>query len=290
MGKHAYLIMAHNQFDLLSKLIGELDYPLNDIYIHIDSKVKELEISRLDTGVKYSKIFYIDRMPVVWAGESQIQCEMKLFKAAFARKYQYYHLISGQDYPIRTQKEIHEFFDKNNGKEFIEYWERDRKKYEYRIKYYYPFQEKIGHYTNDFKTLCFRILSKMLVAVQAVGNVNRIKKYGGEIKIGANWVSITHSMVKYLLENERVIEHFFLKGVAADELFVQTLCWNSPYFNSIYQGGNLRLIDWERGTPYVWEEKDFQEIIDSDCFFVRKVTNNGLVEMLHEYINRNGSL
>ena len=51
----------------------------------------------------------------------------------------------------------------------------------------------------------------------------------------------------------------------------------------------MRLIDWERGTPYVWEEKDFQEIIDSDCFFVRKVTNNRLVEMLHEYI-RNGSL
>ena len=29
MGRHAYLIMAHNQFDLLSKLIRELDYELN---------------------------------------------------------------------------------------------------------------------------------------------------------------------------------------------------------------------------------------------------------------------
>ena len=42
MGRHAYLIMAHNQFDLLCKLIRELDYELNDIYIHIDKKAGEI--------------------------------------------------------------------------------------------------------------------------------------------------------------------------------------------------------------------------------------------------------
>ena len=33
--RHAYMIIAHNQFDLLEKIVSCLDTPNNDIYIHI---------------------------------------------------------------------------------------------------------------------------------------------------------------------------------------------------------------------------------------------------------------
>ena len=36
--KHAYLIMAHDKFEQLAMLLQCLDYPDNDIYIHIDKK------------------------------------------------------------------------------------------------------------------------------------------------------------------------------------------------------------------------------------------------------------
>lgn len=36
---HAYLIIAHNEFEVLQKLVGALDDPRNDIYIHFDKKV-----------------------------------------------------------------------------------------------------------------------------------------------------------------------------------------------------------------------------------------------------------
>ena len=36
MKKHAILIMAHNQFKILEKLVQQLDHARNDIYIHID--------------------------------------------------------------------------------------------------------------------------------------------------------------------------------------------------------------------------------------------------------------
>lgn len=41
--KHAYLIIAHNEFDLLQKLISVLDDERNDIFIHIDKKVHFIE-------------------------------------------------------------------------------------------------------------------------------------------------------------------------------------------------------------------------------------------------------
>lgn len=42
MGKHAYLIMAHTQFQQVAKLVSLIDDSENDIYLHIDKKYKML--------------------------------------------------------------------------------------------------------------------------------------------------------------------------------------------------------------------------------------------------------
>ena len=47
MQKHAYMIIAHNEFDLLEILVRLLDDPRNDIYIHIDAKVKDFDFKVL---------------------------------------------------------------------------------------------------------------------------------------------------------------------------------------------------------------------------------------------------
>ena len=52
---------------------------------------------------------YVDRVPVNWGG-SQIRAELSLLKCAVKKKYDYYHLVSGADLPIKTQDEIHQFF------------------------------------------------------------------------------------------------------------------------------------------------------------------------------------
>ncbi len=40
--KHAYLILAHNEPELLSLLVERLDDVRNDIYIHFDRKLSVL--------------------------------------------------------------------------------------------------------------------------------------------------------------------------------------------------------------------------------------------------------
>lgn len=287
MKKHAYLIQAHDQFGLLKMLVQELDDPLNDIYIHIDKKSKNFDRDNIKSAVQRSKTFFVDSISVVWGGESQIRAELRLFKAAYnnEQEYIYYHLISGVDYPIKTQKEIHDYFEKNRGKEFIEYWDRDLKSYEYRIKYRYPLQEKIGRYTNDPKTIILRLVSKVLVFFQYLCRIDRVKDYEGNVKIGGQWVSLSDEFVGYLLEQEITIHKYFLKGVAADELFIQSICWNSKFRDNVFSGGHQRLIDWNRGSPYTWQEDDFNEIICSDKLFIRKVTEkNGLPNQLHEFL------
>ena len=43
MKKHTYLIIAHNNFYILEKLLLLLDDERNDIYIHIDKKVNNFD-------------------------------------------------------------------------------------------------------------------------------------------------------------------------------------------------------------------------------------------------------
>lgn len=71
--RHAHMIIAHNQFDLLERLITCLDNPNNDIYIHIDSKVKSFDFARFLQLTKYSTVEFTERVSVSWGGYSQIK-------------------------------------------------------------------------------------------------------------------------------------------------------------------------------------------------------------------------
>lgn len=287
MEKHAYLIIAHNQFNILKRLLRALDYKENDIFIHIDEKAGAIDCEEIKSCVKESSIYFVDRMSVNWGGTSQVRCELMLLKSASKNNYKYYHILSGVDFPIKTQEEIHQFFDYNSGKEFVEFWDKKKKDYEYRVRYTYPLQEKIGRYTYDIKTLVYRIFSKLLVFFQWVGRCDRVRLYPGDIKVGSNWVSITNDFCQYIIKNEHLIYILFGEGIAVDELFIQTLCWNSEFREQIYRGKPIRLIDWSRGTPYVWNGNDIDEIRNSGCLFVRKVSDkNNLIDILEKDLQR----
>ena len=61
MLKHAYLIMAHNQWAILAKLIRLLDDENNDIYLHIDKKVKSFPKDSIIASVSKSRLFFTKR-------------------------------------------------------------------------------------------------------------------------------------------------------------------------------------------------------------------------------------
>ena len=46
MKKHAYLIMAHNNWKILEKLLNLLDDKRNDIYFHIDLNSDFIDFER----------------------------------------------------------------------------------------------------------------------------------------------------------------------------------------------------------------------------------------------------
>ncbi len=295
MNKHAYLIMAHNNFEILEKQLKILDSNYNDIYLHIDKKVKNFDFHKFNSIVKKSKLIFTKRIDVRWTGFSQIQCELLLFDSAynnkFDQKYSYYHVMSGVDFPLKQNIEIYNFFEKNIGKEFIHYSGLEKKnKIVNRINKYHFFPGYI-RYKNRYKRKLASLTNCISLKIQTKFKVDRLKKKNINIKFGANWCSITSDLVAYILKNKKTIYKYFKFSNCADELFVQTLVYNSPFKNNLYHQkydnnykSIMREIDWERGSPYTFSINDYDQLKKSKMLFARKFDSSD-IEIINKLYN-----
>lgn len=66
--RHAYLIMAHNEPEVLKRLLLLLDDIRNDIYIHIDKKATELSPKMISKWIEKSSLYFTHRTNVSWGG------------------------------------------------------------------------------------------------------------------------------------------------------------------------------------------------------------------------------
>lgn len=274
MNKHAVLIIAHNNIWTLKKIIKILDSEYFDFFIHIDKK-SNIDFSKELQGFsKKSQLYIYKEIDVRWADFTQVECELLLLKKALDtdQKYSYYHLISGVDMPIKNAREIYNFFESNYGKEFVHFQNNkiSNSKLSW-LKYYYIF----GRISRKSKML--KLLDRISVIFQRILFVNRLRTCDKKIMTGANWFSITDEFANYILDNEQFIYKTFKYTRSADELFLQTLLYNSKFVNNLYNNdfndnydACMRLIDWKRGNPYVFGVDDLQMILNSNCMFARK--------------------
>ncbi|PUB28504.1 core-2/I-Branching enzyme [Elizabethkingia sp. YR214] len=283
--KHAYLIIAHNDFNILKNLLLCLDDERNDIYIHFDKKVSCIPSLHME----YAKLYILDeRVDVRWGDVSQIKTEFKLFEAASEKgPYVYYHMLSGVDLPLKSQDTIHDFFNEHLGKEFIGFTqgnildEIDRK-----VNNYHLFTKFFRTNNNYF----YRAIRALALRLQYLINFKRDKNI--VYKKGTSWVSVTDRFVKFLLPHYEKILKRYKYTFCGDEIFLHTLCWNSPFRNKVFNSTNeaegcQRMIGWKNGVLYDWEEKDFEYLANSHLLFARKFSsaNIKLVNRLLENID-----
>lgn len=285
MGKHAYLIMAYDRWTQLADLMGLLDDSRNDIFLHVNARSGNVPFERLEKSVHKSSFFKLERYPIYWGDYSITNCIIQSLKKILKTdRYDYIHLLSGLDLPIKSQNYIHNFFDLHEGQNFINSYPYGKLPIEwYRRVSFYNIGTKYFRNDNWIVRKSSRGLDKVARKVQELLHIDRVKKICKDesVKImgGATWFSITSELASVIVEQERLIQKIFEKDtIFADELFVQTIAWSFGFEKTIFDSskiykegnGSLRLIDWQRGDPYVWREKDFNEILQSNCLFARK--------------------
>ncbi len=275
--KHAYLILAHNEFEILDRLIKTIDDERNDIFLHIDAKVSELP--KIETN--HSRLYILeDRVDVKWADVTVMEAELNLFgKAANTDQYEYYHLLSGVDMPIKSQDYIHNFFSSHSGKEFIGFYQGDtEKEIDRKVRRIHLFSRSFRD-EPSISNLIKRIIRSAYIRIQELVNYKRGRDIN--FKKGTQWLSITNDLVRLLIKNRSEILDLYQNSFCCDEIVIQTVCWNSTFKNKLFDSsdegrGCMREIHWEKNIIKDWEDKDFGYLMKSDKLFARKFNSKSI--------------
>lgn len=280
-----YLIQAHKYPEQVARLVNKIMHPQMDIYIHVDKKVNEYPFRK---AIKNNCVFFIqDRVNVRWAGFSNALATVNGLREILSSKiqYEYIHVISGQDYPIKSNDNIFDFFLKNMGKEFMHYkslydeWQEALPKIEH---YHFEDWSIKGKYRLSF--LLRRILPKRKFPYSW-------KPYGY-----SRWFSITSHLAKYMIEfmdNHPEFVKFFRYTTCGDEIFFCTIALHSPYAENIVND-DLRYVDWstkiqdpKAANPKILTIDDWDKLKASDKLWARKFDmhkDNEILSLIDAYI------
>ena len=118
-------------------------------------------------------------------------------------------MMSGVDLPLKTQGEIHQFFDENYGTEYIQFESSELTNEEKNrvSKYHFIAKRK--------KNIIEKILYKVSLMLQL--KIDRTKKSPLEYRKGANWFSITDDLAQYVVKNKKIIQKYFRRNTSFDE-------------------------------------------------------------------------
>lgn len=234
-------------------------------------------------------------------GYSQIKAELVLLSTAASHEnYDYYHLLTGADLPLKSQDEILNFYDKCNHKDFISCDENDVEKRKIRLMYYYPLQDKLAK-----ESLVRKIFQHSFTLLQKEFHIDRLKNQDLRLGIGSPYFDITDSTVRLILSKADSFENIFKNTICADEMYVPTILLSANEYNFDntyeYHGNNLlgieqlylnvmRAINFDRGehkaSPYIWHKTDVPKLLESGMLFARKFSTEVDKEAIDEVFER----
>lgn len=296
----AYLISAYRDPAHLARLIGALDDKA-DFYVHIDANTDDAPFR----AALPQKVVFVRRHRVSWGGWEQVEYQREMLKAALESGRPYSHVVclSGQDYPLWSNRRIREYFAANADREIICGYNITRGTDEG--------QRKKVACLHPFRDLPLRnrwLKNKIIVASRNVLKFSGVRRkaqvrLGGELKdvfFGSDYWALTLPCARYVLHalnNEPKMVNYFRRAFVPSELCVQTIVFNSPFApNAILHKGTypglatltpLHFIDYGACIK-VLTLADLPRLIEKDKMFCRKVVT-GQSDALAEEIDRRRS-
>jgi len=259
----AHLVITYTNPLQTERMIRRMAHAQFDFYIHVD---KKMDIAGHLYLAKMPNVYFIkDRVNVVWGGYNTVEAIFRSIKEIFNKgiQYDYIHLMSGQDYPIKTAPCIYQFFEENAGKEFLELehfddWadEAYPRITEYHLtNYHFP-----GRYYVQ------KLMNKLLPTRESP---IKMEFYGSSMFWALS--SPCLKSIITLMDNNPRFRRFMQFTWGSDEFLFQTLVMNSSFKQQVVNN-NLLYLDRVKGAPHpnILTNNHLQELMGSDKLFARK--------------------
>jgi hypothetical protein len=262
----AYIISAFKYPEQLLRLISRLNCDTTEFFIHIDQKTDDDIYSRIVDGTRHlPNMHLLKRVCVDWGGFGHVQASLEGIEEIGASDiaFDYTVLLTGQDYPIKTNAQIGEFFGRQHGKSFIDHFPLPAEQWE-------------GGGLQRFQSWHIRWRNRYFLFPKKPNSMlrrkfpKRFRPFGG-----SSYWCLSNESIQYILrfirKNPRFVDFFKYVDIP-DELFFQTILMNSPLAECLVND-DLRYIEWRdmnSGSPALLGREDFDKIAASPKLFARK--------------------
>lgn len=283
----ACIITAYHKFNQLNALVDCLSQKF-EVYVHIDKKAN-LEWKQLLNINEHVHIY--SKFSINWGSSAHLKAIVWLMREALSNEnISYFHIISGDDWPVRSLEEIYNYFDNSHEIALLTTKMSDMTAewYKKSVKWqkYYSFLDIL-----NYKNLYQKIFVKLFVKFQQLVGVNRLDKLDIELAQGLVWGGLPRDAFEYCMEyvhDNPEFWEFMTYGHASEEFFFQTILSNSDAFSKQISSKNYRYMNWSKKNgsyPGILDVEDYENIINGEWFFARKIDadiSRELMDKIHK--------
>lgn len=272
----AYFLLVHRYPAQFKRLFKAIYLPGNQYVVHVDkSSGTELADDITAFLAPYQGVEILAPQDALWGGYSLVEAELRGMALLLEMDDRWTHYInlSGQDFPLKSQDYIHQFFAANPGKQFIRALDQRKKRPNTLNRISHIFDEEHGLMT-------------------ATG-VARPFLAGDTPFIGTQWKAVTRSFCEYVCHDPRAerFKTFYRQSFIPDEAFFQTVMMNSGG-HGIVMNDDLRMIDWVpdgdiKLRPRNYGSEDMARLQNSPDLFARKFDaehNDDILSLLERHL------
>lgn len=246
--KVAYLIAAHANPRHFGRLVRTLTSADAACFVHVDAKTP---IDAFRREVDDRTVFCSDRRRVYWGEFSQVEATLVMLAQALSdpRRFDYFVLLSGADYPLCPPEQVSAFFAANLGCEFINTVPMPDAGADKSLDRLTRYKVLSGRpWTWPEKAIRYLVgRTRFMPAERDVDRgLDGLAPYAG-----SSWWALTREtcehLVRFVQERPRFVR-FFQHAWYPDEAFFQTIVANSPKRSAIRH--NLTFADWGAGGAH----------------------------------------
>ena len=270
--KKAYIVLVHKGPEQVYRLISRLNDGNSIFFVHIDSKVNIKKFNRiLEFG---DKVKLLNRVDGSWGTFGIVRATLIGMRAVRASKMNFntVSLISGQDYPLKANGEIDEFYKTSPHSVFVEviaplpinFWHKGGlsrvEKYFFGLEWYRRAAAKVA---NGLQRVIPPLRKKV--------------PYGLKLYGGSQWWTMDMYGLNYILDyidDHPKLLPFFRFALLGDEIIFQTIIMNSTdeKLRRSFRETNIRhiVIPVPQVHPIIWTKSDLPDLKNSGALFSRK--------------------
>jgi hypothetical protein len=271
--KKAYIVLAHKHPRQLRRLLGALDDGSSAFFVHIDrNRVLHDFAGLAEMG---EKVVMVKREHSQWARIGIVRAILNALALIDRRRGEFDRviLLSGQDYPIKSNRQVDEFLRQSPCSIFMDHWRIPNvEKWPHRGGL-----SRIDRYFMGLTAAQLAMARTANLAAKWVPVLRRRLPDGLEPFGGWMWWILDADAVRHIVEYvDRHPEYlaFHRHTFAPDEVFFQTILLNSTRAEQLQRICNdgLRYTDCQpsESHPRILTKADLPSLIASKDLFARK--------------------